>query len=185
MEFIIKKGAKELRFNKAWKNAFLLFFATVMIAGCSQEAGSGSEKVKEKAGADKQKIAATIEEIVEQGAGTYCGDKYDPAKVEAELDKIPEDASDEEVFNTIVSLIGEDYGPVKDAYDNFDPTFKISGNNPGTEVKGPKEKQHNVTVLLDASGSMAAQVSGGEKMQVAKEAVRSLPPRCPKGRTSL
>ncbi|EGK09950.1 D-amino-acid dehydrogenase [Desmospora sp. 8437] len=164
------------------KSGWLIFLAVVMLVGCSQETGSSGKQNENGEGESKpQKIATTIEEIVEQGAGTYSGDKYDQAKVEAELDKIPQDASDEEVFNTIVSLIAEDYGPVKDAYDNFDPTFKISGDQPGTEVNGPEEKQHNVTILLDASGSMAARVSGGEKMQVAKEAVRSFTSQMPEG----
>ncbi|MFD1407912.1 VWA domain-containing protein [Kroppenstedtia eburnea] len=164
------------------KSGWLMLLAVVMVVGCSQETGSsGKQNENGEEERKPQKIATTIEEIVEQGAGTYSGDKYDQAKVEAELDKIPQDASDEEVFNTIVSLIAEDYGPVKDAYDNFDPTFNVSGDQPGTEVNGPEEKQHNVTILLDASGSMAARVSGGEKMQVAKEAVRTFTSQLPEG----
>src|SRR5690606_19523722 len=50
-------------------------------------------------------------------------------------------------------------------------------NTPEAELP----KQVNVEILLDASGSMAGRVSGGVKMDLAKEAIRDFVSKMPEG----
>ena len=67
--------------------------------------------------------------------------------------------------------------------DNLDPTIKTDIETPGG-VNGPEgelPKQVNVEILLDASGSMAGQVSGGVKMDLAKDAIRNFVSKLPEG----
>ena len=56
----------------------------------------------------------------------------------------------------------------------LDPTIKTNIKEPGgvNAPEGELPKQVNVEILLDASGSMAGRVSGGVKMDLAKEAIR-------------
>ncbi|WP_380151145.1 vWA domain-containing protein [Kroppenstedtia eburnea] len=110
--------------------------------------------------------------MIAQGPGKYAGDNYDEEKVKAELDKISANASKEEVYSTIMDLLAEDFSSIDKELNKIDTSYTV-GPKPGTDVDKPKLDQYNISILLDASGSMAAQVSGGRKMDVAKDAVET------------
>lgn len=141
-----------------------------LVIGCSSEEvkGTGSSNVKE----EKAKIPTKVEDMIAQGPGKYAGDNYDEEKVKAELDKISANASKEEVYSTIMDLLAEDFSSIDKELNKIDTSYTV-GPKPGTDVDKPKLDQCNISILLDASGSMAAQVSGGRKMDVAKDAVET------------
>jgi len=123
------------------------------------------------------------EGMLREGPGKYAGDKYDEEKVKAELDKLPDNLTADEAYNYLVALLAEDYKPELKVLENFDPTIKTNVKEPGgvNTPKGELPKQVNVEILLDASGSMAGRVSGGVKMDLAKEAIRNFASKLPEG----
>ncbi|MFD1395596.1 VWA domain-containing protein [Kroppenstedtia eburnea] len=153
-----------------FKNVIALVCILTLI-GCSSEDVKGTGNSNSKR--ENAKIPTKVEDMIAQGPGKYAGDNYDEGKVKAELDKISANASKEEVYNTVMNLLAEDFASVKKSFDQIDTTYTIDSNTPGTDVKNPSIGQYNVSILLDASGSMAAQVSGGRKMDVAKDAVET------------
>ncbi|MFD1428287.1 vWA domain-containing protein [Kroppenstedtia sanguinis] len=70
-------------------------------------------------------------------------------------------------------MLAEDFSSVINKLKKIDTSYNINSKKPGTEVDQPTLDQYNISILLDASGSMAGQVSGGRKMDVAKEAVET------------
>ncbi|MFS8612900.1 MAG: VWA domain-containing protein, partial [Planifilum fulgidum] len=127
--------------------------------------------------------ATDVEGMLREGPGKYAGDKYDEEKVKAELDKLPDNLTADEAYNYLIPLLAEDYKPHIEVYDNLDPTIKTNVKKPGgvNAPEGELPKQVNVEILLDASGSMAGQVSGGVKMDLAKEAIRDFVSKLPEG----
>ncbi|SFS47221.1 vWA domain-containing protein [Marininema halotolerans] len=163
--------------QKVWLLGFII---VLMMSGCANATKEASTSPTGKSDPKNRKVAIKIEDILKGKEGEYAGDGYDKNKVEQELDKIPKNASDEEVFNRIVALVGEDFRPEKKAYDELDPKYNRAGKKPGDDVKKPERKPTNIAILLDSSGSMSSQVSGGQKMTVAKEAVQEFADKAPK-----
>lgn len=149
----------------------ITLFCISLIIGCSSEEvkGTGSSNIKK----EKAKIPTKVEDMIAQGPGKYAGDNYDEEKVKAELDKIDPKATKEEVYSTVMGLLAEDFSSVINRLKKIDTSYNVNSKKPGTDVDKPKFDQYNVSILLDASGSMAAQVSGGRKMDVAKDAVET------------
>ncbi|MFD1435045.1 VWA domain-containing protein [Kroppenstedtia eburnea] len=114
--------------------------------------------------------------MLREGPGKFAGKAYDEKKVKQALDQLPDDLSDEEAYKHLLTLFAEDYRPVLKEMDRFNTGLELSGDTPGG-IKGPdgqksaEEKPLYVSILLDASGSMAGQVDGGMKMNLAKAAV--------------
>ncbi|MFO7296627.1 MAG: VWA domain-containing protein, partial [Clostridia bacterium] len=89
----------------------------------------------------------------------------------------------DEAYNYLIPLLAEDYEPEVETLDNLDPTIRTNIEMPeGVNApEGELPKQVNVEILLDASGSMAGRVSGGVKMDLAKEAIRDFVSKLPEG----
>ena len=149
----------------------LVLLCTFALIGCGLEndKGIGSSDTEK----ERDKIPTKVEDMIAQSPGKYSGDSYDQKKVEAELDKISANASKEEVYNTVMDLLAEDFLSVKKSFEQIDTSYTNDRQGPGTDVKKPTFDRYNISILLDASGSMAGQVSGGRKMDVAKEAVET------------
>ncbi|MGF7089307.1 hypothetical protein JOD24_003190 [Kroppenstedtia sanguinis] len=141
-----------------------------LVIGCSSEEaeGTGSSNPKK----EEAKIPTKVKDMIAQSPGKYAGDNYDQKKVEEELDKIDPKATKEEVYSTVMDLLAEDFSSIDKALNKIDTSYTV-GAKPGTDVDQPTFDQYNISILLDASGSMAAQVSGGRKMDVAKDAVET------------
>ncbi|MCA1056994.1 VWA domain-containing protein [Rossellomorea aquimaris] len=165
--------------------ALLISCSLIGLAGCSGEetankdkkepAPNETKKTEEKAAANFPEAPAEAEEIVEQPYGGKMqevvkkvenGTETDIDKMEDIMKDFPvEGLSEEEIFNGIVSWFALDYTEPYDALKNYDPDFGEY------EIAAKEEKKKNVVILIDSSGSMAAEVSGGQKMELAKEAV--------------
>ncbi|MDR6224018.1 vWA domain-containing protein [Desmospora profundinema] len=165
----------------------IMFVCVVLLVGCvpfldskadiSQKNGGGEEEAQQKAikEIEPHKNFAGTEalEIIQQGPGEFGGDNYDEAKVKKAIEAFPKDRSDEEYFHRLLALIAEDYRPYKQFFEDYDTSIMGPSKGPDSEVQLPGEQEINVLILLDASGSMAAKVPGGVKMDLAQQAIRS------------
>jgi Ca-activated chloride channel homolog len=160
----------------------LLIFSLIFLAACSQPADKAENPSSTKKDEVKQ-AASDVEGMLREGPGKYAGDKYDEEKVKAELDKLPDNMTADEAYNHLVALLAEDYMPEVKVMDELDPTIKTNRETPGgvNAPEGELPKQVNVEILLDASGSMAGRVSGGVKMDLAKDAIRNFVSKLPEG----
>ena len=169
------------------KKAFswMLILCLIFSSGCSLLSSEKADNpVADESDNEEVKQAATdVEGMLREGPGKYAGDKYDEEKVKAELDKLPDNMTADEAYNHLVALLAEDYKPILKKLDAFDPTIKTNIKTPGgvNAPEGELPKQVNVEILLDASGSMAGQVSGGVKMDLAKDAIRDFVSKMPEG----
>ena len=147
-----------------------MIFSLIFLAACSQPADKAENPSSTKKDEVKQ-AASDVEGMLREGPGKYAGDKYDEEEGEAELDKLPDNMTADEAYNHLVALLAEDYMPEVKVMDELDPTIKTNRETPGgvNTPEGELPKQVNVEILLDASGSMAGRVSGGVKMDLAKE----------------
>lgn len=85
----------------------------------------------------------------------------------AEMDDFPaEEMTVDEIFNGIVEWYAMDYSYVHDPLINFEPDYGEYG------IDKKETKQLNISVLIDASGSMKAYVGGEQMMALAKDAVK-------------
>jgi Ca-activated chloride channel homolog len=165
--------------------ALFISCSLIGLAGCSGEETANKDKeeptseetkkTEEKAAADFPEAPAEAEEIVKQPYGEKMqevvkkvenGTETDIDKMEDIMKEFPaEGLSEKEIFNGIVSWFALDYSEPYDALKNYDPDFGEY------DIAANEEKKKNVVILIDSSGSMAAEVSGGQKMALAKEAV--------------
>lgn len=162
--------------------SWTLIVCLLFSSGCSLF--SSDEKASSNPNEDEVKQAATdVEGMLREGPGKYAGDKYDEAKVKAELDQFPKNITGEEAYNRLIPLLAEDYEPIVKKLENFEVSYQLS-DTPDGQAKGstnaPSGKL-NVEILLDASGSMAGQVGGRSKMELAKEAIRNFASSLPEG----
>ncbi|OYD06322.1 vWA domain-containing protein [Paludifilum halophilum] len=162
---------------KLLKTTIILLCILTIIGCSSKDVDTGSSHQKEE---EKAEIPEKVEDMIAQGPGKYAGDNYNEEKVKAELDKIDPEASKEEIYSTVMDLLAEDFSSVQKSFEQVDTSFTIDSVSPGTDVEKPSLDQYNVSILLDASGSMEAQVNGGQKMDVAKEAVETFVSNFPK-----
>ena len=111
------------------------------------------------------------------GPGKFQGDTYDEAIVQTEIDQWPTDLEAEEYFHRILALTAEDYRVHQEYLDNIIVEFDDPSSRPDAETVSENDDEEpiqsglNIQILLDASGSMAAQVDGGVKMELAKDAI--------------
>lgn len=77
----------------------------LVCGGCSliakEEKSAGSKPKKEN---EVKQAATDVEDMLKEGPGKYAGDKYDEAKVKAELDKLPDNMTADEAYNHLVRL---------------------------------------------------------------------------------
>lgn len=160
---------------------FILLVILSLTACSSEQKASNSEPKKEEPKKETVEKAPTEpEEMVARGPGEH----YEKVKdlegdaLDKEVSKItkdfPRDMNSEDAYNRIIAGFAADHQPAFQELEDFDITFEEVAayekykENGETEKKGPL----NVVILLDASGSMAAEVSGTDKMTAAKEALK-------------
>ncbi|WP_306010354.1 VWA domain-containing protein [Bacillus sp. MMSF_3328] len=155
--------------------AFMMIFT-----GCSKEDPSAADysdvksvKIEEEP-VQYPEAATSAEEIVKQQMGEKIEKAMDEGSEEANMseeevmaDFEAEGMTAEEVYNGLVHWFAVDYSEVNDALVNYEPAF----GEYGAEEEDQKTK--NISIQIDSSGSMNGQVSGGVKMNLAKEAVEN------------
>ncbi|WP_223635627.1 vWA domain-containing protein [Planococcus sp. 4-30] len=175
------------------------FLSTVILTGCSDNEddaskvpAAGQEQTAEEETVVEKKVAETetaeaavhnVEEIVKEKGKYNIQQMTDQQKEElqAELEAAPEGMSGEEAYSFAVSLVAVDIEEAAEKFEAIDPVITMDSSTPEDSITLPQEETVNVAILLDASGSMAGQVSGGEKMKLAKEAVQTYAADLPEG----
>ncbi|MBM4761137.1 VWA domain-containing protein [Bacillus sp. B15-48] len=161
----------------------------LLLAACSSEEGQSiqadgnEQKQTEQDGESTQEEAkfyeiqgldrelTEIEKELLRHPGIFSGDKYDEVKVKEALDQIPDDLTQEEYMEELIYLFAEDYYEEMEALLHFDSSVDVSIERPDEDIDAPTLKTAHYAILIDASGSMAAQVGNKTRMDVAKEAV--------------
>ncbi len=159
----------------------LLFLLLLVITACSNE--SSGEQTKEKEDPEEKheqefdypEAARDAERIIEQGPGGIVqkievlenieDDEKLYEELKAEVKTLPDDLSADQLYDFLIAKFAFPYQVPADAYDEFDPIYKLPSE------RQEEEKQKNIVFLLDSSGSMAGQVNGGVKMDLAKSAL--------------
>lgn len=175
--------------NRWWIGIFALVI--VFSQGCSQlviqtdstkteKKENDTEEAAQKAETEKEEKppehtefeGRQIQDVLWQGPGLYGGDKFDEAKVKKEIDQFPEGLDAAEYYHRLLSLVAADYRPYAQFFDRYDTYMGINDPGPDGTIRLPEEREVNVLVLLDASGSMAAKVDGEIKMDLAKKSIQ-------------
>ena len=187
-----------------WINVLLLAF----LAGCSkdeeaaiveeteaveqQETAEKTEEAGKEADSEPEEPAESripesevqnVEEMVKEKGKYIASTMTDQEKEELyqQLEAAPEGLSGEEAYALAVSLLGADIEADAKIINDVDPVIKIDSSTPEDEIDIPDETTVNVAVLLDASGSMAGEVNGGQKMDLAKSAIQKYAADLPEG----
>ncbi|GIN92626.1 hypothetical protein J22TS1_36770 [Siminovitchia terrae] len=121
----------------------------------------------------------TDEEMLMKPAGLFTGSNYDEQKVQAELDKLPDNLTADLYMEKLLLLLGEDYSTYITTFKNFDTEVKVDNQRPDGKITLPASRKLNISILLDASGSMEAQINGKSKMDSAKEAIQIFADKLP------
>lgn len=145
----------------------------------SSEPAKQEEKKEKEEAAEKveyPEAAMTGEEIVNQPVGEKMAEAAAKAGTAEEdsisdMDKLMEEfqtkeQSNQEIFNGLVHWFGMDYTEVYQNLVNYEPDYGEY------DIAGEKQKTKNIAIHIDSSGSMHGQVSGGVKMDLAKNAVK-------------
>ncbi|MBD1373169.1 VWA domain-containing protein [Hazenella sp. IB182357] len=132
--------------------------------------------------------------IEDEGKGEYASSSYKPAKVNRALQQMPKGLSKDKAYAYLLGLVGENYKEDVSQFvtiENRDYKKIIEANQanflPQPEPKVKKEqantnetnvqdekRQKNIIILLDASGSMAAEIDGVPKMELAKKVISQI-----------
>lgn len=166
---------------------------------------SEKKETKEK---EIPKAPLTIEEVNQQPSGELVKN-VEAKMLEAEKDELNDiidndiipkfeqeiktfvqenkEATPEEIYGYMVSLIGfGTYATASENMENFEPFFQgqspnlPTGDDTVTDEEGnPIDVQNNAVILIDASSSMLGEISGQDKMTIAKEAVKEFAEQLP------
>ncbi|MDR6227044.1 vWA domain-containing protein [Desmospora profundinema] len=165
----------------------------VFTAGCSllvQSDPSADNKLKEEKTAEKEpdysglKAPAELDSVdILRGPGQFSGTQYDLKKIRPELDEISAAVSAAQLESQLIKMMAEDFRPYVKKFEDFDTSVIDIEAGPGgiREIEVPEGQEVNVVILLDASGSMAEKVEGGQKMDLAKASVQNFVANMPKG----
>ncbi|MCM3719795.1 VWA domain-containing protein [Fictibacillus phosphorivorans] len=168
--------------NNSYFRLIMVVFLVVIISACSSETASDTEpKKKEPKKEAVEKAPTEPEEMVAKGAGEHYekvkdleGDALDE-EIKSITKEFPKKLKSEEAYNRIIAAFAADHQPAFQELEDFDITFEeVEAYEKYQEERGKEKKEGplNVAILLDASGSMAAKVSGTDKMSAAKEALK-------------
>lgn len=178
---------------------FIGLLVSIILAGCSSNKGlddSGepaseeqpaAEESVEKEPQEEPEVAEAavhnVEEIVKEKGKYDVQQMTDQQKEElqAELEAAPEGMTGEQAYSLAVSLMAADIEEAAKKFEEIDPVITFDSSTPEDRIDVPEQETINVAILLDASGSMAGQVSGGQKMELAKRAVQTYASDLPEG----
>ncbi|MCS1352446.1 VWA domain-containing protein [Mechercharimyces sp. CAU 1602] len=168
---------------------FIVFSLSVcLMVSCSNTVSPISEKSDKKSDQIEEveeieqiqmkdfEPAKEVEGMLTEGPGKYAGERYDKKKLEEEIKQFSNNLTAQEAYKKLLQLLAEDYEPIDKKYKNFDLTYynpNADKTPNGTDDKGSdnkSDKSAQVSILIDASGSMAGKVNGQTKMKLAKEA---------------
>ncbi|QDI90751.1 VWA domain-containing protein [Salicibibacter halophilus] len=175
---------------------FLLLFACGSDENEAPVSGESEEKEETSAEEAAPEVELDQEAILQAGPGflteEYLSQEYEMDDYDEVEERIMEDfepyatehaeaSSPEEWLAVMVHALGADHQEVFEPIEAFDVTYDEFTLPDGRslqeledeEIEEEMEKDVNVAILVDASGSMNEEVDGGVKMDLAKDAVQS------------
>ncbi|MED4590877.1 VWA domain-containing protein [Priestia flexa] len=183
----------------------LFFLLLIILVSCNkdQESSKQQSKVEEKevitVDEPKEVITETnklpynpndfkrslgaIEIAMLQKDGEFSGDKYSYSNLTNEIDSFSKDLTATEYYEELLKLLKEDYtGQIKKII-NYDVNVD-SGNDIPDEKNSTQEnliKDIKYVIMIDSSGSMAGEINGETKMEIAKKSVTQFANNLPEG----
>ncbi|AUS09743.1 hypothetical protein C1X05_13500 [Laceyella sacchari] len=144
----------------------------------------------------------------DEGKGEYAGEKFNRGKVVQALNQMPKGLSDDKAYAYLLGLVGENYRSDVDRFKNLEeadyeemvdvwvaarhkypkPTpASASKDKPSSALTPEQPKKMNMSVMLDASGSMKSQLSNHSKskMDSAKQSIEQMAAALPPKRSLL
>ncbi|MEJ9222108.1 VWA domain-containing protein [Paenibacillus glucanolyticus] len=128
---------------------------------------------------NETQTSLTDEEILLKPPGRFAGSNYDEQKVQAALDQLPSNLTTDQYKDELLLLLAEDYRPYVTTFMNFDTEISVNNERPEGKITLPVNRNLHISILLDASGSMKAQINGKSKMDSAKEAIQTFADKLP------
>jgi Ca-activated chloride channel family protein len=127
---------------------------------------------------ESQPSLATEQRLME-APGKFAGANYNEQNVQAALDQLPSDLTADQYAEELLLLLAEDYRPYMTTFKHFETEIIVNNERPNGNMTLPESKKLHISILLDASGSMQAQINGISKMDSAKEAIQSFAEKMP------
>ncbi|WP_231506407.1 vWA domain-containing protein [Paenibacillus sp. UNC451MF] len=121
----------------------------------------------------------TDEQILMKPPGRFAGSNYNEQNVQEALDQLPSNLTADQYKEELLLLLAEDYRTYVTTFINFETEVKVDNQRPDDKITLPTSKKLHISILLDASGSMKAEISGKSKMDSAKEAIQSFADKLP------
>lgn len=141
------------------------------------------QKPKTDPQAKRKRALTETEKSLMNAPGSLSGVNYNEQKLKKALDQLPANLTAEQYYQELMKLLAEDYRPYVTHFINFDPIVRVDHQRPNEKIVLPPTKKLHVSILLDASGSMAGKVQQKEKMTSAKEAILQFVDQLPKNAT--
>ena len=187
--------------HKRIKMAFLLLFSCIVLAACSEQEETEGKVLEKEADAvtDEIPVASlelkgmiaqepgklleldmepTIEAAQTKDFWTYNNfyeDTFEPLMHEELTDYFLEnnDLDVGQIYDYLVYQLGSgQYQSYYEQLDSYDHGYEMPELPEGKdEIEVAKARKTNIVILMDASGSMMAEVAGATKMTLAKEAI--------------
>lgn len=166
-----------------------------MLAACgTKDEASGDENSKNEQSStaatedSSYGVAESIKDIIKEKPGKYAGTKYNKAIIHKTLNENSfQDKDSFQIYSALLGLVseGKNYKPYYEYYQDFNTEIEteISTMPGGMKVSknGTVSLNTNISILLDASGSMAQKIGGKTKMDLAKEAINDFVASMPEG----
>lgn len=111
------------------------------------------------------------EKMLLEPNGIYSGTDYNENALNEDLSQLPKDLTVAEYYEQILSFLKEDYYNELESLINFDDSINTISEKPNEDIDYSINNLHYV-LLLDASGSMAGELEGMPKMEIAKNSIR-------------
>ncbi|MGE1164931.1 VWA domain-containing protein [Peribacillus simplex] len=183
------------------RSILILVTLALFLAGCSNEPEKNTSKtqnpshsnqsnepeknisnIQDPSGSDQSKhqTSLTDEQILMKPPGRYAGSNYDEQKVQEALDQLSSDLTADQYKEELLLLLAEDYRSYVTIFNNFETEVKVNNERPNGKITLPTSRKLHISILLDASGSMKAQINGKSKMDSAKEAIQIFLDKLPK-----
>lgn len=177
----------------------LLLVCTSILAACgTKEETSGGANISTQEKNENQNtstiseehygVAESIKDIIKETPGKYAGTKYNKAIVHKTLNENSfQDKDSFQIYSALLGLVseGKNYKPYYDYYQDFNTKIEteISKMPGGMKISknGEVSLNTNISILLDASGSMAQKIGRKTKMELAKEAINTFVASMPEG----
>lgn len=181
------------------KYVSFIFLLSILLIGCSgkntenekvEDTSTSVQQVEDQEVVEKEELVDEVEDklniepykvrdaeaLMKLEPGIYGENHYDETKVKEEIATFSTNLSEDDYFASLLALVADDYRTLYEDIANFDTSFAApddepEGNSPETGIA--MDKEVNVAILLDASGSMRGEVGGKSKMEHAVNAIES------------